>query len=182
MAIGWKFFRKENEPLDTRRNCVMGVRPIVSIDRTRLNQILAAAGNFSDQEIAIAMELIDEVLQKGEKSDYIAVVAEIAEAIPQVEGYACYGPTPLTDGVFDLYWIAVHPEAQGRGVGRELIKYVEDDVRSRSGRLLLIETSSREEYDATIGFYKRTNYELAARIKNYYRIGDDKLIFMKELR
>jgi len=48
--------------------------------------------------------------------------------------------------------------------------------------MLLIETSSRNGYDATIGFYKRINYELAARIKNYYQIGDDKLVFSKELK
>jgi ribosomal protein S18 acetylase RimI-like enzyme len=59
---------------------------------------------------------------------------------------------------------------------------VESDIRSRGGRMLLIETSSRDEYDATIAFYKRTNYELAARIKNFYRVGDDKLVFSKDLK
>jgi ribosomal protein S18 acetylase RimI-like enzyme len=99
-----------------------------------------------------------------------------------VAGYACYGPTPLTEGVFDLYWIAVHPEAQGHGIGRQLIGYVEKDILARGGRMLLIETSSREDYGATIGFYERTNYELAARIKNFYHPGDDKLIFLKEFK
>jgi ribosomal protein S18 acetylase RimI-like enzyme len=97
------------------------------------------------------MELIDEALHEGEESGYIIVVAEVLNVSAVVEGYACYGPTPMTDGVFDLYWIAIHPEAQGRGVGRRLVRYVEDDIRSRSGRMLLIETSSRDGYDATIG-------------------------------
>ena len=161
---------------------IMRIRPLNPGDRSRIYEIVAAAGNFSDQEMATAMELVDEALLNGEESGYIIVVAEMPAAADIVDGYACYGPTPLTEGVFDLYWIAVHPEAQGRGVGRELIEYVENDIRSRGGRMLLIETSSRKEYDATISFYKRTNYELAARIKNFYKIGDDKLVFLKELK
>jgi ribosomal protein S18 acetylase RimI-like enzyme len=159
----------------------MRIRPINPGDRSRIYEIVTAAGNFNDPEIATAMELVDEALEKGEKSSYIIVVAEMPVAAATVAGYACYGSTPLTEGVFDLYWIAVHPETQGRGVGRELIQHVEEDIRSRGGRMLLIETSSRDGYEATIGFYKRTNYELAARIKNFYRIGDDKLVFLKEL-
>ncbi len=160
----------------------MKIRPVQPDDRSRILEIVTAAGNFNDQEIATALELIDEALAKGEASGYIAVVAEMPGDPPGVEGYACYGPTPLTEGVYDLYWIAVDPKAQGHGIGRQLVEYVEKDIRSRSGRMLLIETSSREEYAPTIAFYQRTNYELAARIKNFYRIGDDKLVFSKELK
>jgi ribosomal protein S18 acetylase RimI-like enzyme len=160
----------------------MQIRPVTFSDRPRINEIVTATGNFNDQEIATAIELVDEALDKGEKSGYIIVVAEISGPPATVEGYACYGPTPLTEGVFDLYWIAVDPEAQGHGIGRQLVEYVESDICSRGGRMLLIETSSRDEYAATIAFYERTNYDLAARIRNFYRVGDDKLIFLKELK
>jgi len=166
---------------DTQSNRTIHIRPLVPGDRSRIQDIVTAAGNFSDQEIATAMELVDEALQKGEESGYIIVVAETPEGTGEIGGYACYGPTPLTEGVYDLYWIAVDPKTQGRGIGRLLVEYVEKDIRSRGGRMLLIETSSRDEYQPTISFYQRTNYELAARIKNFYRVGDDKLIFSKEL-
>jgi len=166
---------------DTQSNRTIHIRSIISGDRSRIQEIVTAAGNFSDQEIATAMELVDEALKKGEESGYIVVVAETPERAGEIDGYACYGPTPLTEGVFDLYWIAVCPKAQGRGIGRLLVEYVEKDIGSRGGRMLLIETSSRDEYAPTIAFYQRTNYELAARIKNFYRVGDDKLIFSKEL-
>ena len=160
----------------------MRIRPITPGDRPRVHEIVTATGNFNDQEIATAMELVDEALDKGEESGYVAIVAEMPGNPAIIEGYACYGPTPLTEGVFDLYWIAVHPGAQGHGIGRRLVEYVEDDIRSRGGRMLLIETSSRDEYGPTIAFYERTNYDLTARIKNFYRVGDDKLIFSKELK
>ena len=54
-------------------------------------------------------------------------------------------------------------------------------MRATAGRLLLIETSSQESYGATIRFYEKSGYPLAARIKGFYRPGDDKLIFAKEL-
>jgi ribosomal protein S18 acetylase RimI-like enzyme len=94
----------------------------------------------------------------------------------------CYGVVPLTDGVYDLYWIVVDPASQGKGFGRRLLDFVEKDVVRRGGRMLLIETSSQQTYEATIRFYQRSGYELAARIKNFYRVGDDKLVFSKELR
>jgi ribosomal protein S18 acetylase RimI-like enzyme len=100
---------------------------------------------------------------------------------PLVQGYACYGPTPLTQGVYDLYWIVTDPAVQGKRFGRRLIEYVEQDVINRKGRMVLLETSSQETYGSTIRFYKRAGYKLVARIKNFYRIDDDKLVFSKEL-
>jgi ribosomal protein S18 acetylase RimI-like enzyme len=80
-----------------------------------------------------------------------------------------------------LYWIVVDPAAEKKGIGRYLLEYVEHEVIKQGGRMLLIETSSQESYGATIRFYERNGYQLAARIKDFYRIGDDKLVFSKVL-
>jgi len=157
------------------------IRPIELHDRSRIDEIVVSSGKFNQEEIAVALELVDEVLEKGEKSGYIIAVLEDGKEHPALQGYACYGPTPLTQGVYDLYWIATDPAVQGKGLGRRLLEYVEQDIVKRGGRMLLIETSSQEAYGATIRFYKKAGYELVARIKNFYRIGDDKLVFAKEL-
>ena len=159
------------------------VRSLVSADRPRIEEMVVSSGKFNEPEIATALELVDESLEKGEEgSGYIFAVLEVQEEnATVVRGYACYGPTPLTQGVYDLYWIVVDPADQGKGFGRFLIEYVERDALRRGGRMLLIETSSQETYGPTIRFYERTGYELAARVKNFYRIGDDKLVFSKEL-
>jgi ribosomal protein S18 acetylase RimI-like enzyme len=99
----------------------------------------------------------------------------------EISGYECHGPVPLTDGTFDLYWIVVDPRAQKRGFGRSLLRAAEEDVVRRGGRLLLIETSSQESYAPTINFCKRNGYRLEARIHDFYRPGDDKLVFAKTL-
>jgi ribosomal protein S18 acetylase RimI-like enzyme len=150
------------------------------MDRARLREMVGSTGNFTEAEVATALELVDEALAKGEASGYFFLILEDAASSPRVQGYACYGPTPLTEGVYDLYWIVVDRAAQGRGHGRRLLARVEEQVRGRRGRKLLIETSSQESYAGTIRFYERSGYGLAARIRDFYKVGDDKLVFSKD--
>jgi ribosomal protein S18 acetylase RimI-like enzyme len=156
-------------------------RQLKPSDRPPIEKILISSGKFNDVEIATAIELVDEALEEGEDSGYIFVVLESINNHDVVLGYACYGPVPLTAGVYDLYWVAVDPSSQGKGFGRRLIDYVEKDVQNRGGRMILIETSSQETYDDTVHFYEHRGYHLEARVRNFYRVGDDKLIFSKEL-
>jgi ribosomal protein S18 acetylase RimI-like enzyme len=155
------------------------IRPLEARDRSDIESMVVASGKFNDVEIATAMELVDEALEDGEKSGYFFAVLESGDAA--AKGYACYGPVPLTQGVYDLYWIVVEPASQGGGFGRHLIRHVEADVVRRGGRMVLIETSSQETYGATVRFYERSGYHLAARIRNFYKMGDDKLMYQKEL-
>jgi ribosomal protein S18 acetylase RimI-like enzyme len=157
------------------------IRPIEPRDRSRIEEIVISSGRFSQEEITTALELVDEALEKGKESGYLIVVLEDGKEHLGVQGYACYGPTPLTQGVYDLYWIVTDPPVQGKGFGRRLMEYVERDIVKRGGRMVLIETSSQETYGPTIRFYMRAGYKRVARIKNFYRIGDDKLVFLKEL-
>ena len=153
------------------------VRALRREDRAPIEALLRASANFTPDEVATALEVIDETLAGD--PEYIATVVE--DESGAVAGYECHGPTPLTQGTFDLYWIAVNPGAQKRGYGRLLLRGAEEDVARRGGRLLLIETSSQESYDATIRFYKRAGYRLEARIADFYKPGDDKLIFAKNV-
>jgi len=157
------------------------IRPLVAADRAAVHDIVARAGNFTDDEIEVAMELVDEWLAEGEDSGYVALVLADDETSKSVKGYVCFGPAPMTEGTFDLYWIAVDPATRGRGLGGELLAAAEEEIRSRGGRLLLIETASQESYTATIRFYERSGYDVVSRIRDYYRPGDDKLTFAKNL-
>src|SRR5262245_30784383 len=156
------------------------IRPLAAGDRKRIDEILRSSANFNPVEVTTALELVDESLAKGEASGYIIEVVE-SDATRGVDGYVCYGPTPMTEGTYDLYWIAVDEAMQGRGLGQLLIRRAESEVLRRGGRLLMIETSSKESYGATQRFYDRAGYELAARIRDFYRVGDDKLVFVKRL-
>jgi ribosomal protein S18 acetylase RimI-like enzyme len=158
------------------------IRPLVAADRSGVFRILESAGNFTPAEVGIALELIDEWLELGEHSGYLTYVLEARDPEKSVVlGYVCFGPTPLTESTFDLYWIAVDKSKHRGGVGKRLLKFSEEEVVRRGGKMLLIETSSQETYGGTIQFYERTGYELVGKIPEYYKPGDDKLIFAKRL-
>jgi len=161
----------------------MKIRPAEARDRDRIHEILVATARFTEEEVRCAMELVDEAQEQPEKGNYIVHVLDEPESGPRkmVQGYVCYGPTPLTDGVFDLYWIAVDPKRQGQGIGQLLLRFVENEVRRQRGRMLLIETSSKESYASTLRFYERSGYDEISRIKDFYRIEDDKVVYCKKL-
>jgi ribosomal protein S18 acetylase RimI-like enzyme len=157
------------------------VRPLLQADRDGVCRILESAGNFTSDEVRIALELVDEWLELGEESEYLTYVLDSPEDGAGVLGYVCFGPTPLTEATYDLYWIAVDKSKHRGGVGKRLLNFTEEEIVRRGGRMLLVETSSQEAYGGAIQFYERTGYELVGRIKDYYRAGDDKLIFAKRL-
>lgn len=158
----------------------MRIRPGMPGDRERIQGILAATGRFTTQEIGWAMELVDLAFDHPDRREYeIHVAADLESGV--VLGYVCFGPTPMSDGVWDLYWIAVDPREQGHGIGHTLLKFVETEIRRRGGRMLLIETSSKRSYEPTVRFYQRAGYDEISRIKDFYRIEDDKVVFSKDL-
>ncbi|HUR79500.1 MAG TPA: N-acetyltransferase, partial [Thermoanaerobaculia bacterium] len=159
--------------------CVkMNIRPFASGDRERIREILVATARFTRQEVGWAMELVD-LVAAGKRGEYEAHVIE--DAVKNVQGYVLFGPTPMAEGVFDLYWIAVDPRQQGQGLGQILLRFVENEVRRQDGRMLLIETSSKRSYAPTVRFYQRAGYRETSRIKDFYRIEDDKVVFSKTL-
>lgn len=162
----------------------MKIRPVERKDRDRIHQILIATGRFTDEEVRCAIELVDIALDHPEKGEYLVYVLEEPDSGPSraIQGYVCFGATPMTDGVFDLYWIAVDPSQQGLGFGQLLLRFVENEVRRQRGRMLLIETSSKESYGPTLRFYQRSGYDEISRIKDFYRIEDDKVVFCKKLQ
>lgn len=156
------------------------LRPLAARDRDAVQEILIGTRSFTPEEIDIALELVDEWLADGEASGYLTTVLEDPTSRDRpVRGYVCVGPAPMTEGTFDLYWIAVDHADHGRGFGQRLLAAAEDQVRARGGRLLLIETASQASYAGTVRFYERAGYQVVSRIEDYYRVGDDKLVFAK---
>lgn len=155
------------------------VRPMASDDRASVASLVVSVDNFNKAEIECALELVDIYLNDADQTDYHLVVAE--DATGAVRAYACWGPVPLTVGTYDLYWIATHPQWRGRGFGNALMTYIETRVVERQGRLLVVETSSKSSYAGTVEFYRRIGYREASRIRDFYDIGDDRLIFVKRL-
>jgi ribosomal protein S18 acetylase RimI-like enzyme len=153
------------------------IRKLREEDVAGLESILRRTGVFSDDEVAVALELMDIFLHNPGQKDY-----DIYSSVDQhgtVQGYVCVGPTPMTNGTYDLYWIAVDPDRHNRGIGKQLQRFTEELVRSQGGRLIIAETSSRPDYTNTRNFYISLNYQEVARIKEYYSVGDDLVVYGK---
>ena len=144
----------------------MNIRPAELKDRERIQEILAACMLFTEEEVRCAVELVDIFLDLDHPESAVYQTA-VVEDFGLVHGYVTFGPTPLTEGVYDLYWIAVDPKQQGRGLGQILLRFVENEVKVRNGRMLLIETSSKGSYASTMRFYERAGYAEISRIKDF---------------
>ncbi len=145
-------------------------------DLIGLQSILDRTANFLPDEVEVARELIDESVGDAETT-YQTLVAHDDKPL----GYVCFGRTPMTDHTFDLYWIVVDATLQGHGIGRLLYGEMEKMVRVQSGKIIRIETSSSEGYDATQAFYHRLGFEELSHIKDFYRDGDALITFVRYL-
>ena len=147
-------------------------------DIAAVEAIVASTGFFTLAEIAVAIELVAERLEKGLASGYEFL---FAEAAGEILGYTCYGLVPATQATYDLYWIAVRRDRQGGGLGRALLARTEEAIRQAGGRDVYIETSSRQLYGPTQAFYTGAGYRLAAEFPDFYAPGDGKRVYVKRL-
>ena len=156
----------------------ISLSPLDESSRGGVEHILRATGVFREDEILVGLEVLDSSIRHPEQ-DYTALGAFTPGG--ELLGFSIHGPTPCTLGTWDLYWIAVSPEAQGMGVGTVLLKEVEGRLTRLNARLLIIETSSRPEYDPTRAFYLKKGYREVARVPDFYEAGDDRVIYAKTL-
>jgi ribosomal protein S18 acetylase RimI-like enzyme len=149
-----------------------------SSDQDIVRDIITSSGFFSKEEIDVAVELVQERLNKGLSSGYHFIFAEVDE---EVIAYSCFGPIPCTTESYDIYWIAVQDKLRGSGLGREILGRVEQRIIDMGGKRIYVETSSRDQYKPTRSFYMRCGYKKEATLEHFYSPGDHKVIFLKLL-
>jgi ribosomal protein S18 acetylase RimI-like enzyme len=154
------------------------IRTILPQDATPIMRIAAAEPLFTTEEVDCVEELLRDHFGREDHNGYFFVTAEVEG---RVAGFACYGPKALTQGTYDLYWIAVAHEYARRGLGRALMARVEADIRGLGGRLILVETSGEPAYSPTRAFYEGLGYTRAATIPEFYAPGDDLVIYIRRV-
>ena len=152
------------------------IRKLKPDDVKTIETILKNIDNFNDAEVSVAMELVNTAASDAEQTDYNVFVYE---EDGNVIGYHCTGKRPLTDAVYDLYWIVTDPSHKNKGVGKTLLTHAEKFVLQLKGRWLLIETSSKDSYQETRNFYLRNNYSIISNINDFYAVGEMLIIFGK---
>lgn len=157
---------------------------VLEIRATRANEagqivnLARRAGVFDEEEIAAVEELVNDYIAKGDGS-YYRFLSCCQNG--RVVGFTCYSPRSLTKGTYDLCWICSAPDAQRQGVGGALIQQTEEAIRARGGRLALVETSSRPEYEPARRFYESHGYRREAIVEDFYAEGDSLMLYSKRL-
>jgi ribosomal protein S18 acetylase RimI-like enzyme len=154
------------------------IRALRPDDRPYLLEALRSDRTFTDEEVTVALELIDNALENVQH-DYEVRVADI-DGRPAA-GYICFGRTPMTASTYDLYWVVTHAQARGHGVASSLVRSMEAELATVGGRSIRVETSQKESYGAARSLYARLGYPMLARFPDFYRPGDDLIVYYKRL-
>jgi ribosomal protein S18 acetylase RimI-like enzyme len=155
------------------------IRPARSTDISAVANLVIAAKMFERSDEWFLKELFNDFFESKIAEGHAFLVDLDDEDAPQAMAY--YQPKAATDRVWDLTMIAVHPDRQGHGLGGNLMRHVEEDLRGRGQRLLIVETSATEQFDLTRDFYVKQGYEEEARVRDYWEDSDDLVLFRKRL-
>jgi ribosomal protein S18 acetylase RimI-like enzyme len=154
------------------------IRPTTPEDTPALLKLTEGTGVFKPHEIQALDEVLSDYHAGNRDEGHVAVTDE---RDGRALGYAYYAPAAMTDRTWYLYWIAVSKDTHAKGLGGQLLRHAEDDIRARGGRVLFIETSSLPHYELTRKFYLKHGYEVNGQLRDYYADGDDMVVFRKRL-
>ena len=143
-------------------------------DRSAIQEIAEAIG-FEEAETAEVLLSFDAAHDPNNPSQAIWFTDDDVG----VQGVAYVEPERMTEGTYNLLFIAVHPRKQKRGRGAELIRYVERQIAERGGRLLIVETMGTTDFSHVRRLYARLGFVEEGRIRDFYADGYDKVVYWK---
>jgi GNAT superfamily N-acetyltransferase len=156
----------------------MLVSPSLSADLPAILSAARSVGVFNAEEVATVDELFQGYLRDPQASGYNFLSCKDGA---ELLGFACWGPTALSKGATDLYWICTAQNAHGRGVAAALFRAVEAAAASLGRWLIVIWTSSRDEYAPARNFYLRMGCALQTQITDFYDRGEDLCVFVRRI-
>jgi len=145
-----------------------------------LVRLATDTGMFKKLEVKVLGELLRDWHTSLAKEGHICCTLKESDGTPV--GFVYHAPAVMTKGTWHLYWLVVDKNAQGRGLGKRMVRYAEADARKRGGHHLLAETSGTARYASTRTFYDKVGYSVEARVRDFYAPGDDQVIYRKDLR
>ncbi len=154
------------------------IRPATQSDVEAILALTAGTGYFKPMEVETLEEVLTDFFDHNHHFGHRCFVWDDGGA---VRGYVYHAPEEMTDRTWYVWWIAVAPDQQGRGLGGKLLAFAEEDIRALGGRLLVVETSDTAHYEPTRRFYLKHGYTAAATISDFYADGDGMAVFVKSV-
>jgi ribosomal protein S18 acetylase RimI-like enzyme len=153
------------------------IRSTTTADTTALLTLAEASGLFESEQVGELSEMLSDYFDSENHDDRFWLTDDDNSVV----GVAYCELERMTEGTWNLQLIAIHPDRQGQGRGKQLLREVEQAVTQRSGRVLLVETSGMPDFDRVRSFYDHCGYAAEARIRGFYKAGDDKIVYRKAL-
>ncbi len=148
------------------------------LEINRYLDIAQSTNIFIPQDFGILKEVLQDC-QDNPTTNYILFDERQDK---NILGFVIFGRIPMTEFSWDIYWLVVDKNFQGKGTGRKLLKEVESFIFSKQKRAILrVETSIRKEYTQARNLYVKQGFKQAGLISNFYGPGDDLIIFSKEI-
>lgn len=148
------------------------IKQAIAADIPKLNAIVAQCGLFEPDEIRFMDQMIADHFDQDEPAGKWLLSQHTAAYLALEE---------MSDGAWNVLFIATLPEARGQGHGARMMAEIEEQLRASGARLLIVETSGTERFARTRGFYQGLAYRHCGQIEGYFGPEDDKVIFAKTL-
>lgn len=150
------------------------IRMVTKSDVSALKQILDTLELFPSEMLD---DMIFAYLNNPQSEDIWFTATENKQPISI--GYCA--PEKLTEGTYNLLAIGVKDDVQSKGIGSKMMDFIENHLKINDNRILIIETSSSDNFNSTRKFYEKLGYIEEAIIRDFWDEGDDKIIFWKKL-
>jgi len=150
------------------------IRKVVKQDGAALKEVLNSIELFPAEMLD---DMISDYFNNPESQDIWFTATQNDQ--PIAIGYCA--PEKLTEGTYNLFAIGVRNDIQGKGIGRKMMAYLEDQLKQNGNRILIVETSGTDDFKLTRKFYENLNYTKEAVIRDFWANGDDKVIYWKKL-
>ncbi|NOY79339.1 MAG: GNAT family N-acetyltransferase [Calditrichaeota bacterium] len=147
------------------------IAPLSSFDIAAAAEIVAKNklwqryGTDYDQAYSILLKALQE-----ERTIYSARIYE------QVAGFVWFDRQGTFYHSGYIRWIAVHPDFQGKGVGKILMQFAEDKIFQKGPNVFLLVSDFNTEAQ---GFYQKRGYKKVGELEDFYKRGITEYIYRK---
>lgn len=155
------------------------IRSVTHSDTAAVAALTVACELFPPEESSVVETMLKGYFAGREGEGHTCVVDEVDGDLLAV---AYYEPVTATDRTWELTMIGVRRDRHRQGRGAALLQHVEDDLRSRDQRLLIVQTSALPAFARARAFYLASGYDEEARVRDYFEAGDDMVLFRKALQ
>ncbi len=150
------------------------IRAVERSDLDRLRSVIDSCGLFPSEYLD---EMISGYFNDPDTQDIWFTYVD--RNAPMAIGFCV--PEKFTEGTYNLLAIGVAEESQRRGIAGQMMAHLEQRLKQQGGRILIVETSSDDAQLGARSFYAKIGYTQAAVIKDFWKDGEDKLVFQKRL-